>query len=145
MTTTETMTQAQINELQQIEQALAQAQTELAQMLLRKIDYHQTEIAKAKAEFDMLDVRIFAANWHLFTLIFKGGQQARTIVYGAPTQEHARTIVSNAFVNCEYTVLDGDQSHGRAAGTYRCWYSSAAQEAQPHHDQMRTTTLEVQI
>ncbi len=126
----ERLTQDQVNELQRLNQALAQANVELAAILAQKIEYHQNEIDKAEAELKRLDLRLFAGTIHLFTLIFKSGEMALVEVCGAPTQYQARTIMSHLFKHCDYTTLDGNQTNGRAIGDFRCWYSSAAQESQ---------------
>lgn len=129
-TTTEKLTQNQVNKLQQLNQAIDQANLELAQVLTQKIDYHLGEIRKAEAELGTLDPRLFAENMHLFTLIFKRGEMALVIVHGAPTQYQARNTLSHLFKHYEYSVLDGNQTNGRVVGDVRCWYSSVAQEIQ---------------
>lgn len=115
-TALERLTQDQINELQRIKQQIAQA---------------ETECAKAEAELEALDVRLFADNRHVFTLLFNRGEMAVVVVQGAPTQYHAHTTISHLFKHWNYSILDGKQTNGCAVGDFRCWYSSAAQEIQP--------------
>ncbi len=112
--TTERLTQDQVNKLQQLEHTIAQTKAELSM---------------AEAELNQLDARLFAANRHLFTLTFPHGERAILEVCGAPHQIKARTLASSLF-HCPYTVTDGDVTNGDAPGSYRCWYSSAAQELQ---------------
>jgi hypothetical protein len=125
--------------MRKLQEIVMKAEAEAITKLEQKIAGTQAELAVVRSEITQIDARIFADEKHTFTLIFKGGQQALVEVYGAPTQDHARNRISHAFKNCHYTVLDDDQSNGRAAGTYRCWFSSVAQEAQPHHQAIAVT------
>lgn len=88
----------------------------------------QAERERVQAELEGVEARIFADELHLCTIIFRGGQMILVEVRGAPNQDRAHSVVCTAFLNCEYIVLDGNQTNGRAVGDCRCWYSSAAQE-----------------
>lgn len=126
-TTTEMLTQDQINQLQQINRAIAQAKDELAQILARKIERLHCELDKAEAELATLDPRIFTKNQHLFTLTFPHGERTLLTVFGAPTQYHARSLAQSGFTHCSYEITEGDQTNGQAVGFYS-WYGVAAQE-----------------
>lgn len=49
-----------------------------------------------------------------FTCTFPGERIAVLRVYGAQSQEHARTAVHGCWPKCQYTVTDGDESQGHA-------------------------------
>jgi len=67
----------------------------------------------------------------LFTLLFVGGQVALLDVRGAVDSEEARAIAHQAIKTCSYSVVDGDQTQGRAAYFYY-WHTREAQEMHPH-------------
>ena len=71
------------------------------------------------------------AHTSLFTLTFVGGQVALLDVRGAVDSEEARAIAHQAIKTCSYSVVDGDQTQGRAAYFYY-WHTREAQEMHPH-------------
>ena len=71
------------------------------------------------------------ARTSLFTLTFVGGQVALLDVRGAVDSEEARAIAHQAIKTCSYSVVDGDQTQGRAAYFYY-WHTREAQEMHPH-------------
>src|SRR5258707_2972717 len=50
---------------------------------------------------------------YLFTCTFPGDRIAILRVYGAQSQEQARTAVQTCWQKCQYTVAPGDESHGQ--------------------------------
>ncbi len=119
------MSTTSIQSLSQIPEGQANA----LQWLEQQLQAVQVERERVQAELDAVNARIFADAVHFCTIIFKGGQMVLVEVRGAPNQESARRVVCTAFLHCEYTVLNGNQTNGRAEGDCRCWYSSAAQES----------------
>ena len=106
---------------------------EMEQLLLRcSIALLQIESAEVQVELARVRARCNAYNRNVFTITFIGGQIALLDVRGASNIEDARAIARTAFKNCQYPVVDGDQSGGHAAYFY-LWCSSAAQGMQPHH------------
>lgn len=86
---------------------------------------------RQEAELARTRARCNAFNQNVFTLEFVGGQVALLDVRGAANVEEARSIAQNAIKNCEYMVVDGDQTEGQAH-SFSLWCSAAAQEMQPH-------------
>jgi hypothetical protein len=50
-----------------------------------------------------------------FTCTFPGRYVAVMRVYGTQSQDQARAAVHTCWQKCQYTVTDGDESHGHAA------------------------------
>ncbi len=99
--------------------------------LLEIIATLQAELDQVKTELARVRAKAQANNQNIFTLTFIGGQIALLDVRGASNIEEARALAGTAFKNCQYRVVDGDQSGGQSAYFY-LWCSSAAQEMQPH-------------
>jgi len=94
--------------------------------LLRGIARMQTELAQEQAELARCWARIYANNWHTFTLTFAGGQVALLEVRGAADQKQARALAQDAIKTCRYTITDGDTTNGQAHYLYH-WCSIEAQ------------------
>lgn len=131
-TTTTEMTPAQAEaELQRLDRAIAQAEAELAQVLVKKIQHLHSELTQAETELAKIQTRLSAKNVHLFTLTFPGPRVALLEVRGAANEDRARALAWSAFKDCFYQVADGDQTggHSQYFYTFHAWASAASQEA----------------